>query len=118
METYNEKELGRLYINFTNTAAPVRDAEIIDKILADYELVKNGTQNKQLNVSNELFFSAVQVLCNRGEIKAEKIYFMVENIEVERVITSRNLINYAMPKTDKLPHMLFKWVDELKIDLF
>ncbi len=118
METYNEKELGRLYINFTNTAAPVKDAEIIDKILADYKLVKNGTQNKQLNVSNELFFSAVQVLCNRGEIKAEKIYFMVDNMEVERVIKSRNSINFVMPKADKLPHMLLNWVNELKIDLF
>ena len=108
------EQRGLLFINWTENAVPIKDSEILDKLKKEWDLVKSGTQNKQFNICNEMIYGAIQILCMRGDIIAERIHFMYEGEKIERTVKpyGTSILPVASPKTTKLPKLWSKWMKE------
>lgn len=91
------QELGLLFINYTKSAAPVADHLIEESIEKAWRLVKNGTQNKQLNTSNYMTLRALDVMCKHKDIDGSRVRFMYENTEVETMFTKYMYTNKVRP---------------------
>jgi len=105
---------GLLYINWTETATPLKDSEVLNKIKQEWSLVVDGTQTKQFNICNELVYAGIQILCMRGDIIAERIHFMLEGKEVDRNVKvyGSSKLPIASPKSIEIPEFFTVWMRE------
>jgi len=105
---------GLLYINWTETATPLRDSEVLDKIKQEWSIVAEGTQTKQFNVCNEMVYLGISVLCKRGDIKADKIRFMFEGTDIKALVDiyGSSKVPVAVPEFGKLPSLQENLMDE------
>lgn len=103
-----------LYINYTPHAEPIRDLEVLAKIIEAYSFAVDG-HDKQFDISNELVCIGIQLLCNRGEIKASNVTYMVEGREIEtlREKLGSSTFDVAVPKDwNELPNTAVSWLNE------